>query len=188
MKWSKHKAVTKAQSAIDSYNEQIQSLTEESDQTARDVMAWKQQLDESYTNLAHLWVGQGSDDEIRAISSVVPQAKLEDVVARCATELASNRERVTLISEDESYQDRQRLFRNVFPEQQQDIEKRLDLLDTELAPFQTDEFRYALAENLHIQSKATGVRGLWEGIIGKSRRKNRVLEKLRDEELEIPCG
>ena len=180
MKWSKHKAVTKAQSAIDSYNEQIQSLTEESDQTARDVMAWKQQLDESYTNLAHLWVGQGSDDEIRAISSVVPQAKLEDVVARCATELASNRERVTLISEDESYQDRQRLFRNVFPEQQQDIEKRLDLLDTELAPFQTDEFRYALAENLHIQSKATGVRGLWEGIIGKSRRKNRVLEKLRE--------
>ena len=62
MKWSKHKAVTKAQSAIDSYNEQIQSLTEESDQTARDVMAWKQQLDESYTNLCLLYTSPSPRD------------------------------------------------------------------------------------------------------------------------------
>lgn len=180
MKWSKHKAVTKAQSAIDSYNEQIRSLTEEIDQTNSDVMVWKNQLDESYVNLARLWVGQGSDDEIQAINSVLTQAKLEDVVARCEEELGSNRERVALISEDESYRDRQRLLKNVFPEQQRDIEKRLGLLDVELAPFQTDEFRFALAENLHIQSKATGVRGLWEGITGKSRRKSRVLTKLRE--------
>lgn len=180
MNWSKRQAVSKAQEAIDNYNEQIQAFTGERDDTARNADLWKQVLDDAHEDLAGAWIGPGSEQRIKAVSAVVPHANLEEVVAKCDAELEANRERVSEIANDHSYRDHQRLLGSEFPEKLKDIESRLDQVGAELEPFQTEEFQFLVEEKLHLEPKASGVRGIWEGITGKTRRKTQALEKVHE--------
>ena len=180
MNWSKRQAVSKAQEAIDNYHEQVDALTEEWAETSQNSELWKKELDEAHGSLADSWIGPGSDQRIEVVSAVVPQAKLGEVVANCAVELAANHERVAVIAEDPSYQGRQQLLSSDYPAKLKDIESRLDEVGSALNPFQIEEFRFALKEKLHLESKATGLRGFWETITGKARRKKGALARIQE--------
>ncbi|MEM7009911.1 MAG: hypothetical protein AAF585_00375 [Verrucomicrobiota bacterium] len=178
MRMTKRQAVAKAQAAIANYEEQIRAFQGERAQADRDMKIYAQQAGEALGQLAAAWVGAGTEADVTAISTVLPQTKLRGVMNQCAQQLQDNRQRVEEISRDDSYQNRDHLLTKEFPSIAADIGRRHQAIDGELEPFRCEEFEYALAENLHISPKASGLRGVWETVIGKARRKRKTLEFL----------
>lgn len=180
MRMTKRQAVAKAQGAIDNYQQQVGALQEERSGAEREAQAFGQDSGEAIRSLAASWVGSGSQAEVEAITQFLPQSNLGETVARCEQDLARNRGRIDEIARDEEFRQRAELLEKEFPILNSDQERRQQEIEDALEPYRCEEFEYALAEQLHVSPKVSGLKGVWESLTGKARRKRRTIESLRE--------
>ncbi|MFT6863775.1 MAG: hypothetical protein ACJAVK_002336 [Akkermansiaceae bacterium] len=183
--WTKRKAISEAQNAIQQYQSQVTSLESERREVQQNISEFKSQCEKQYQSLAKTLIGEIVDEDhflkvsqdwkapslIEAYKGLV-ERRSQNVVER--DNLLHHKtiiNRSTLVDSDDATlkvasHDAQSAFLHFTEEQKK---------------FNHPSFQWLYTRNVHSKEEATGFRRLWKIVTLESNRKISHLEKVKKE-------
>ncbi len=175
-KWSKSKAVKAASAAIESYRGQILELESEVGQTTSALNQVVAERREAYQYLASRWVDKGESASLASLNRLVPEIGVAEVVRSVEADHKDRLDRVPAIEADESFQKRDTLLGQRYPSLLADLQSQKQGFDQQLQSYSFSEFLSLIEAQWHLNAAPGGVRGLFDKISGKARRRRKTIE------------